>query len=258
MLTLLFVSLLTPPALQAPNVTLTPTEVTQIDLGKLKGSQIRELAWSPDGKQLYLQTCDLDKQALPKALYHYLIETSGSRAPKRVDGQPAWANDYWNWKSTQSAPGVPDMKIELATEKKLANATAMPMGGDMARGGASSAAGGAGDGGISLGAMMNAAGSAENQVTYTMRLKGQVVGQWVNQAIVPGLTYGWGPQDSGLIAYADQKGKLVIMNQAGDRQTIDDTKDVVAPGFTRDGTKLVYLEGRGRNKYAVIVAGVSR
>jgi hypothetical protein len=253
MLTLLFVSLLTQPAVQAPNVTVTPIEITRIDIGKLKGSLVRELAWSPDGKQLYLQTYDVDKQALPKALYHYLIETSGSGSPKRVDAEPAWANDYWNWKSTQSAPGVPAMKIDLETDKKLTNATAMPMGGDMARGGASG-----GDTGISLGAVMQAAGSAENRVTYTMRLKGQVVGQWVNQAIVPGLTYGWGPKDSGLIAYADQGGKLVIMNEAGDRQTLDGTKDVVLPGFTEDGTKLVYLEERGRNKYAVMIATVTR
>jgi hypothetical protein len=92
-----------------------------------------------------------------------------------------------------------------------------------------------------------------------MLLKGEVVGEWVNHAIVPGLTFGWGPAGSHLIAYAEKSsGRLVIMDSTGARQKIDGTKSVVLPAWTADGSKVAYLEGRGRNKFAVVIAKVER
>ena len=93
----------------------------------------------------------------------------------------------------------------------------------------------------------------------TMRLKGQVVGEWINHPIVPGETYGWGPKGTGLFAYRDHKsGRLVLMNLAGERQTVDGTRDVSRPAWSNDGTRLAYLEGRGGNKFALVVAAVQK
>jgi hypothetical protein len=86
-----------------------------------------------------------------------------------------------------------------------------------------------------------------------------VVGEWVNHPIVPGQTFGWAPKGRSLIAYADAKsGKLVVMNLAGERQTIDGTRNVTIPAWSADGTQLAYLEGRGRNRFALVVATVQK
>ncbi len=91
-----------------------------------------------------------------------------------------------------------------------------------------------------------------------MTLKKEVVGEFVNHAIMPGLTFGWGPKGTHLIAYADQQGRLVVMDTTGAKQKIEGTKSVVLPAFAPDATKIAYLEGLGRNKYSLVVATVAK
>ena len=75
----------------AQSIKVTPSVVGEIDLGKIKGTLVRQLAWSPDGSQFYLMTYDPNPDASIKATYHYLIPAAGG-APKRVDVQPDWAD----------------------------------------------------------------------------------------------------------------------------------------------------------------------
>src|SRR5215472_18024421 len=82
----------------AAQVKVTPAEIAQIDLGKLQGAMVNQLAWSPDGNELYLQTLTEDRKALPKDLYHYVITVDGG-AIKKVGAAPDWAVKYWTWKS---------------------------------------------------------------------------------------------------------------------------------------------------------------
>ena len=80
----------------------------------------------------------------------------------------------------------------------------------------------------------------------------------MNHRTMPGTTFGWGPAGTHLIAYSDkQSGRLVIMDSTGAKQKVDGTKGVVAPAWWNDGARLAYLEGRGRNKFALIVVSVS-
>jgi hypothetical protein len=233
-------------------VTVTPgMAVLEFDLGSLKGARLRQMAWSPDGTQLYLQTYDANKDATVKELFHYVLPVAGG-APKRIDTPPAWAADYWAWKSGQTAPDDPTWKIDVSTEKKIASAVAMPMGGDLARGGTVDPTGG-----VSVETMTANAAQAANVSVYTMRLKGETVGEWTNHPIMPGLTFGWGPKGSGLMAYAEKAaGRLTLMDRSGKTARVDGTKDVVLPAFTADRNRLAYLEGRGRNKYALVIATV--
>jgi hypothetical protein len=239
-------------AAQAAQMKITPADVAQIDLGKLNGSIVRELAWSPDNTQLYLQTINEDKQRLPKDYYHYVIPAAGGEL-KKVSAAPEWASQYWTWKSAQTAPDDVSFKIEISQDKRVQSPVAIPMGGDLAKGGSTSTTSGA-----SVESVTAAANASTNSTVYDMHLKGEIVGEWVDHAIVPGLTFGWGPKGSHVIAYADKGGHLVIMDSTGDKQKIDDTKNVVLPAFTADGTRLAYLEGRGRNKYALVVASVTK
>ncbi len=237
----------------ASQVKITPVEITQFDLGKMQGALVNQLAWSPDGQQIYLQTITEDRKALPKDIYHYVMAAEKGAAFKKVSAPPDWAVAYWTWKSGQSAPDDAAFKIDIATDKRIDAATALPMGGDMARGGASTG------NGASAESVMAAAATSTNATVYSMRLKGEVIGEWADHRIMPGLTFGWGPPGTHLIAYAEkQTGRLVIMDSTGAKQKIEETKGVVLPAWTSDGTRLAYLESIGRNKYALIIASVTR
>jgi hypothetical protein len=246
-------------AVQAPasvavaQVTVTPAPaVMEFDLGSLKGTRLRQMAWSPDETQLYLQTYDANKDASVKELFHYLLPAAGG-APKRIETPPTWAAEYWAWKSGQTAPDDPAWKIDVSTEKKISSATSMPMGGDLARGGTS----GDPTAGISAEAVTAHAAQATNVSVYTMRLKGETIGEWENHPIMPGLTFGWGPKGSGLMAYSDKSsGRLILMDRTGKTAKVDGTKDVRLPAFSADRTRLAYLESRGKNKYALVIAAV--
>ena len=248
--------------LQSPTpvsaIRVSPSTSIDLDLGKLTGGLLlRRLAWSPDGSEIYLMTYDANRDASIKKEYHYLIPTATGQ-PKQIDEQPEWAATYWTWKSAQASPDDPTLKIQVAEQKKRDNAVALPFGDDLARGGTSAGAAGAA-GGASSDSVMEAARAMQTNDVRTLSLKGQVIGEWINHPTVPGQTFGWAPKGTGLIAYAEQKsGKLILMNGAGDRKKIDGTKNVVLPAWTDDGTRLAYLEGRGRNRFVLVVASVQK
>lgn len=234
----------TPAPISATAVRLSPKTVAEFEMNKLRGV-IRRLAWNGDSTQLYLQTAELKSDALPKEFFHYLLNPS-TGALKNVDAEPAWAADYYAWKSWKSAPGDDAFLIELATEQRKATATSVPMGGDYARGGSSADVSG-GAGMMSADVAMAAAQQMQSGTANIMRLKGQVVGEWMNQPIVPGQSFGWGPKGSGVIAYAETSNRqLMILDKSGAKQKISDTKGVYAPAFSLDGKKLAWLEVRGK------------
>lgn len=237
----------------AAQVKVLPAEVAQIDLGKMQGALLNQLAWSPDGKELYLQTLTEDRKALPKDVYHYVMEAEGGSF-KKVSAPPDWAIAYWTWKSGQTAPDDAAFKIDISTEKRINAATALPMAGEMAKGGTNAGMGGASDESLRA-----AASASTNATVYTMRLKGEVIGEWLDHRIMPGVTFGWGPPGTHVMAYSEkQSGRLVIMDSTGAKQKIEGTRGVVLPAWTSDGTRLAYLESRGRNKFALIIATVTK
>jgi len=166
---------------------------------------------------------------------------------------PSWAVAYFQWKSGQASPDDPSWKIDVTSEKKIQSATAIPMGGDLARGGSVDPTGG-----ISVESATAAIAQSGNVSVYSMTLTGEIVGYWENHPIVPGLTFGWAPRGVGLIAFADTSGKLALMDRSGKARRIDTTKAVTLPAWSVDGTRLAYLEKTGRTTYALIVATVAR
>lgn len=256
MLTLLL-SLMAPlapaPQVTAASVVVTPAPpVVEIDMRRLKGPLVRQLAWSPDHTELYLQTYEANRDASVKTTYHYVVAAAGG-APRQVEVPPSWAVAYFHWKSGQASPDDPAWKITVASEQKIKSATSIPMGGDMARGGT-----GDPTGGISVESVTAAVAQSGNVNIYSMRLGGEIVGEWENHPIVPGLTFGWAPKGTGLIAFADRSGQLALMDRSGKAIRVAGTKDVTLPAWSHDGTRLAYLEKKTRNTYVLVIAVVTR
>ena len=240
----------------ASAVKVTPSVVAEFNLGSMKGKLIRQLAWSPDGTQIYLMTYDAKKDASIKEMFHFLIPAQGGTParPTQVDAQPDWALNYYEWKAGRTSPDDPSVELTSSHERRKESAVSTPMGGDLARGGTS-----VDPGGLSTTEAMDAARTMQMSDVYTITFKNEIVGEWVNHPTVPGQTFGWAPKGTPLIAFAEKNsGRLVIMDLKGGKQKIDDTRNVKVPAWSGDATKLAYLESRGRDKFALVVASVAK
>jgi hypothetical protein len=228
-----------------------PSTVATLDMGKLKGEPAR-LAWSADGSELYVQTREGAFGQPNAKLRHYAFSAAnGTR--RDLDAEPEWAAAYWTSKSAQASPDDANLKIDLKTEVRRQRTTSVPMGGDMARGGVSTA-----EAGTSAGDATAAAYGAQANTAHVMMLKGEPVGEFVNSVIVPGLTFGWAPKGTRAIAFAAPRdGRIVVMDAEGRRREVDGTKDALLPAWSPDGSRLAWLQQDGRRKFVLQVTRVS-
>lgn len=233
-----------------------PVTIVEIDAGKMKGDLIR-MDWSADNTQFYLQTVEQDGSGNVRQR-HFLLGLKGQQ-PKGTGDMPSWANSYWLWKSAQAAPGVAGLKIAVEQQQKRLTATATPTGGDLARGGLESGGAGRGGGGVTggVGDAVSAAQQSQMVSVVTLKLKGEVVGEFVNSPALPATTLTWGPTGSGLIAFKSADGHLVIMDQQNRKVEVPGTKAVSMPAWTMDGKRIAWLEKTGRNKFTLKVADVT-
>ena len=224
-----------------------PVLVTELDLGKLRGD-LRQIGWSPDGTELYIQTVD----GTPPTEHprHYLVPATGG-APANVDRQPEWAQVYWAFKSDRSAPGVPTLMIDV--KQTLENLK-------FGTGSAGAADGGdrAGGGTVMSGANLDRAAQSQKVTVWRFTLLDQVVSEFVNQRPIPGLMFSWGPRGTGVIAYTDADGRLMLLDQERRRQTIGGVRDAVLPAWSTDGERLAYAQKSGRRKYRLMSLSVAK
>jgi hypothetical protein len=222
----------------------TPATIAQLDLGKLKG-ELRQVGWSPDGTQLYVQTADGTPPA--EKLRHYLVPVAGG-VPAAVDAEPEWASTYWGIKSDRFAPGLRSLIIEVVqkSEKiKIGTGTGRP--GEQA---------GGQPGSIPIDVEKTAEGQFQNVTRLTFL--GEPVSEFLNQRAIPGLMFSWGPIGSGAIAYTDREtGQLMLFDQHKRKQTVAGVRDALLPAWSTDGTRLAWVRKDARKKYALMWAAVS-
>ncbi|MBY0496810.1 MAG: hypothetical protein K2Y23_21585 [Cyanobacteria bacterium] len=228
-----------------------PVQISEIDTDRMKGQPAR-LAWSPDGSQFYLQMLDGNFGQGGGKLKHYVLAADTGRR-QEVPAEPEWASAYWTSKSGQISPDGPPMKIDLKSESRTEKTVSAPMGGDLARGGVGVATGAsAGDG-------VSAAYSRQTSLVHSMFLNGELVGEFVNSVIVPGLTFGWGPRGSRVLAFAAVKnGRIIVMDDQGIKKEVSTSGNGLLPAWSPDATRLAWVEREGRKKFTLQVARVSR
>lgn len=230
-----------------------PVEVRSFSGSDINGFPLR-LSWSPDGRRLHLRVVQRDRWANEKE-WHYLVTVAdGTLEP--IAAEPAWSSGYWYSKSLFECPGVPGFKFDIETRTKRVQATATGAGGSIAQN--------SGDpygAGFDLGpqgqAILSGAQQAQNVTTTTLRLKGQLVSEFVNTPVIPGLLYGWGPEGVGLIAYANTRRQLVLMDRSGARHDVKDTKGVLLPAWSPDGSRLAWIEQPKRGRYVLRFTNVT-
>ena len=221
-------------------------------MDKLKGQPSR-LAWSADGTQIYVQTLEGKFGQPGQKLRHYAVMLADATR-QDLQAEPDWASIYWMAKSGQTSPDGPPLKIEMKTETRTAKSVSAPMGGELARGGAAGESGDLGDGGAT-----NAAYKQQPIPVNMMVVSGSVVGEFVNSVIVPGLTFGWGPRGSKVIAFsAPKNGRVTVMDGQGEKREVPGSKDAVLPAWSADGTRIAWLQKDGKKKFSLQVARVEQ
>jgi len=229
-----------------------PALISTIDTGKLKGEPT-QLAWSAEGDKLFLQTSERDGKGMV-GNHRFFVMSASEGKPEAVNAPPAWAAEYWTWKSNQFAPGSTTFGIDTPKqEERQATAVSTPMGGDLARGGADTT----GSGGTSAGDVAARAQQLQKQMIITLRLKGETIGEFVGQQFLPGYTFGWSPRNQ-MVAYSHSSGRLGVMTEKGDKQQVEGTKNVILPAWSPDGNKIAFLQKAGKNKYELYIVTVTQ
>jgi hypothetical protein len=228
-----------------------PAVVIRLREEDMRGEPVR-LCWSPDGRELYVGTLQRDRWGNTRP-WHYLV-TLSKPAPVPLDGEPHWFARCWLPKAGLAAPGLPESRIEVESREQMVTPTRPDGAGSLAQ--SSDPSG--------LGALMGVQGSAissiaqqaQRVVTTTFRLRGQTLAEFVNTTAIPGLTYGWAPGGTGLIAYGDKKGRLVLMDQDGRRREVAAASRVRLPVWSADGRRLAWVERVGRDTFEIDVMSV--
>jgi len=224
-----------------------PVVVAELDLGKLKGA-LRRIAWSPDGGELYVQTAE-GSAAAPK-LRHYIVAAAAGAAVAPAADAPEWAEAYWAFKSDRFAPGVESMMIDVDQKYETLKF------GTGSAGAADRASDPAGAGNINVAANVEKASESQKVHVVRLTLAGETISEFVNEAAVPGLMFGWGPRSSGAIAFTDRDGRLFVMDRQHRKRAVGDAKNALLPAWSTDGSRIAWAQkGRGK-KWTLVVADV--
>lgn len=240
-------------AVDARRLTLSPpATVARIAAAAIRGEPTR-LAWSPDARQLYLRCVKSDRWG-NQTIFQYEIAVA-TGALRSLDREPEWFGRYWMWKSAQASPESPDFSIAYETREENKTAVGVANAGALAQSG----------GDPSLGSELGPQGQAiasrlmqgQTVRTTTLRLKGQVLGEFVNMTPIPGLTFGWAPGHMDAVAYVTAKGRVVIMDRAGRRREVAGSRNALLPAWSDDGIRLVWVQREAKKDLLFVVANVT-
>jgi hypothetical protein len=228
-----------PAAQPQPFSAAAPTLAADLQGSRFSGDP-SQLAWSPDSTTVCVQTLEGDRP--PLKTRYYLIRL-GEHEFHGIDVAPDWAPKYWDWKSARTPPGHPELVIQVDTQSKAGKVPTQSLQEKSKNG------------------LMNNAVAAQNEaggsVVRTLTLKGEAIGQYVDQPMVPGMTFGWSPEALHAVAYAKPDGHLALMDLQGGNIELDATKGISLPAWSPDGSTIVYVQKLGRHHFAVMRVAVT-
>lgn len=210
-----------------------PKAICELDLNMLKGD-MRRLSWSPDGRSLHVQTLEGGTR-----LHDYIVLVDDGMVSAAF-GEPEWSGPYWARKSDLAAPGKPSLKLEVTSYTRRTQPAPF--------------SGGFTNGGNQTPDPKHPVDAFESEVT--LRLVGEEVGHWVNDAPLPGETFGWGPTGSAALTFVDKAGRLMLIDQDKHRHTVAGIKGAWMPAWSSDGTRLAFLVKSGRRTFRLMSAAV--
>jgi hypothetical protein len=223
----------------------TPKVLAEIDASKLKG-ELTRLTWSDDG-QFFLRAVERDVFQNERGK-NYVISPAGVAQP--VIDEPAWSALYWSWKAGLTAPGAPDVKLDI--ERREQNKTATGSSGQDFSG--QTANPNRSD--PSSNQIAKDVASMQKVVTVTVRFKGETIYEVQNGALAPGGSFSWAPAPKQALVFVNGKKRLVIVDRNGKKLEVSGASDALLPAWSSDGTRIAFLQKVAKKKYALAVVEI--
>ena len=140
----------------------------------------------------------------------------------------------------------------MKQDQRTLRSVAAPTGGALARGGTANPTAG-----TSLGDVASAADTSQTETVFTLHIKGDEIGEWVNAAVVPGATFSWAPAPRHMLVFAKNGGgPLMTLDDQGHKAELAGAKNAFLPAWSDDGTTIAWMEKKDKKRYDVTIAGV--
>lgn len=224
----------------------TPSTLRDIDAGAVRGIPTR-LAWSPDGKYLYLRLSTFDRWS-NETVRHILIDVKTAE-PRQIGDEPGWIGRYWNFKAGLVSPAVPTWKITIDAREDQVRTTNVPREGNIGQF--------TSDPGAGLEETIRRAAQSQQKTLFEdYRLSGHTISSSINDHVAAGRTYGWAPAPRPFMAYVTEKGRLAVMDASGKTMEVKGTKDVRVPAWSEDGLRVAFVEQSSRDTCTIRIVEV--
>lgn len=211
-----------------------PATIRDLDVKGARGVPTR-MAWSPDDRWIYVRLSTFDRWS-NESVRHVLVEAGGAGTETLAD-EPGWLPRYWNTKSAMTSPVAASWRITIDARQETVRTANVPREGNIGMHGDPTA-------GLDE-TVKNAALSSQQASFQDYLLNGQVVAASVNGQIVPGRSYAWATAGLPLIAFVNEKGRLIVMNRDGRTREVKGPKKPLLPAWSESGRRLAWVQEVG-------------
>jgi len=104
----------------------------------------------------------------------------------------------------------------------------------------------------------SAVDQTQMQQVYTLKIKGETIGAWAGEPVMPGVNFSWAPSPLRLLMFAKREGgPLVVVDESGRKQELKGARAALLPAWSSDGTRVAWLERKDKKRLELTIADVS-